>query len=74
MHVPVTWDTTMSTSKVRVEKSGYSKSDIRQAKGTTSFFYSEFGSFIGHDKYGYKGPTQFGADNFIFRMGAEHTV
>ena len=41
--------------------------DTNDYKGQRSFFYSEFGAVIG-------GPTQYGADQFHFHTGSEHTV
>ena len=58
--VPVKW--VGDTSKVEVKYP-----QLTEAKGTVSFFYSEFGSFIG-------GPAQYGADQFHFHTGSEHTV
>jgi carbonic anhydrase len=59
-NVPVKW--VGDTSKTEVKYP-----DTADAKGTTSFFYSEFGAYIG-------GPTQYGADQFHFHTGSEHTV
>ena len=50
------------TSKVEVKTP-----DLAKAVGSTSFFYSEYGAVIG-------GPTQYGANQFHFHTGSEHTV
>jgi carbonic anhydrase len=52
------------TSKVTMPDN---KLDTRATKGKVQFFYSEYGAVIG-------GPTQYGADQFHFHTGSEHTV
>ena len=58
--VPVKW--VGDTSKTEVKYP-----DNSGTKGKVSFFYSEFGAVLG-------GPTQYGADQFHFHTGSEHTV
>jgi carbonic anhydrase len=41
--------------------------DLSEDPGTTSFFYSEFGDFMG-------GPMTYGANQFHFHAGSEHTI
>jgi carbonic anhydrase len=58
--VPVKWDGYTSKTEVKYP-------DLVTSKGSTSFFYSDYGATIG-------GPTQYGADQFHFHTGAEHTI
>lgn len=56
------------TSKVVVADNA----DVSAAAGTTSFFYSDFGNTIGLNSLG--GPTSYGANQFHFHTGSEHTI
>jgi carbonic anhydrase len=55
------------TSKTVVQDNA----DLSAAQGTTSFFYSDFGNTIGGVS---GGPTQYGANQFHFHTGSEHTI
>lgn len=60
--VPVKYLPKEHTSKTQVKYA-----DLSEDPGTTSFFYSDFGDFLG-------APRTYKADQFHFHAGSEHTV